>query len=211
MGSRISLLGKLVAGLAIFGLVAACGPGTIESGYGRIYLELNADGPKCGDQGCSGIADGVLEAWANIDEVSVHLARGGGWIVISETPVKVDLLRLPEHAADLGFAQIPSGKVTQIRLHVAVGSQSYVVEEGGSVVPMTVPSGMESGIKILGKFNVGPCTENVVSLTISDHHSAIHVHPDGQLTRYIFRPVIKLGEVVTEEGSCFGHSLKSCA
>jgi len=196
MDSKLRVTGRLVAVLAILGLVASCGPGYIEGGYGRVYLELNAAGTG------SGIADGVLEAWAMIDEVSVHMAGGGGWKVLSDTPVNVDLLRLPDHAADLGFGLIPSGKVTGIRLHVQVGSQSYVVEEGGSIVPMDIPSGMKSGILVKGKWNIGPCTENVIGLTSSDHHNAIHVHPDGQSTRYIFRPVIFAGEMLTEEGEC---------
>ncbi len=200
MESKLRLFGRLVAVVAIFGLVAACGPGTIDPGYGRVYLELNADGSKCGDGGCSGVAEGVLEARAQIDEVSVRVR--GRRVVLSDTSVNVDLLRLPDHAAELGIGLIPAGKINQIRLHVAEGSQSYVVEEGGSIVPMIVPSGMKSGIIVKGKWRIGACTENVITLTISDHHNAIHVHPDGQLRRYIFRPVIFAGDLITEEGEC---------
>jgi hypothetical protein len=198
MKSKLSL----IAILAVLGMLVACGPGYIEGGYGRVYLELNADGPRCGDGGCSGIADGVLEAWAMIDEVSIHIAGGGRWQVLSDTPVNVDLLRLPDHAADLGFGLIPAGRVTGIRLHVQVGSESYVVEEGGSIAPMEIPSGMKSGILVKGKWDIGPCTENVIGLTSSDHHNAIHVHPVGQENLYIFRPVIFAGEMITEEGEC---------
>ena len=38
MKSKLCLMGKVVAVLAIMGLVASCGPGYIEGGYGRVYL-----------------------------------------------------------------------------------------------------------------------------------------------------------------------------
>ena len=86
-----------------------------------------------------------------VKEVSVH-SDAQGWIVVNNTTRAFDLLRLTNGArVVLGETSLDAGVYTQIRLLLDVGS--YVVV-GGTRHPLTVPSGLETGIKLVHQFNI---------------------------------------------------------
>jgi hypothetical protein len=145
--------------------------------------------------------DGALsEANVVIDRVTAHAS--GGWVTVRDNvEVPVNVLRLGDHAVDLGFRDLPAGKITQIRLHVSLTATApYVVTESGEQIPLKVPSGMQSGIKIKGPWNVGECEEVAVDINL-DGKKSIWIHPTGHEDLYVLRPVIKTGKHVgTIEG-----------
>lgn len=89
--------------------------------------------------------------------VSAHVADGvsdslSGWEVLSADSASYDLLLLRNGVfATLGVAQVPAGHYTQIRLKLGPGSTVMV---DGTAYPLTVPSGMQSGLKLVGSFDV---------------------------------------------------------
>jgi hypothetical protein len=92
-----------------------------------------------------------------VQEVSVHRGDAdsdstSGWTVLSDGPQTYDLLNLRNGVfASVGMAKVLAGHYTQIRLKL--GSGSTVVIDGVSH-PLTVPSGFQSGLKLVGSFDV---------------------------------------------------------
>jgi uncharacterized membrane protein YgcG len=182
---RMSSIRWLVAALATVGLVASgvvsCGvtqgTGQPPPGYGQLEVML-VDAPL----------PQVKEIVVSIDKVTAH-ASGQGWVTISNDDVTVDLLRLQHHATSLGFANLPAGKVTQIRLYLQEGGAQYVTLASGAQVALKVPSGLQSGIKIKGPFQIEACEKETVTIDF-DGKKSIWVHPTGQGDLWILRPVI---------------------
>jgi Domain of unknown function (DUF4382) len=146
-----------------------------------------------------------------ITSVTVHVV-GEGWVPLPldvdppGSSLQVDLLQLQTYARSLGMLSLPPGKVTQIRLLVApdvtVGTGAemlnYVVlaDAGQTKAPLKVPSGYQSGIKIVGPWEIADCTETAVTLDF-DGKRSIWYHPTGQgnspeETGWILRPVIRV-------------------
>ncbi len=132
----------LVAALA-FGL-AACTSTTTTPGMGTVSVRLT-DAP------------GDFEAvHIVIREVAIH--RGdvadslSGWETIKADSTTYDLLTLQNGVfAALGQATLPAGHYTQVRLVLGAGS---TVTVDGITSPLQIPSGMQTGIKLVGSFDV---------------------------------------------------------
>ena len=151
----------------------------------------------------------VSEIWVKVTAVTIHYA-GAGWIPLANGvtyPVSVDLLKLQQTATTLGFLTLPPGTVTQIRLLIAdEDGANYVVlsappQGTDPKVPLKVPSGYESGIKIIGKWDVAPCSDTAVTLDF-DGHNSIWYHPTGHDDEWILRPVIRVRGAVTTPITC---------
>ncbi len=165
-------------------------------GYARMSVGLMSSTPV--QINGKGSAGDLSEVIVDVDRVTAHAA--GGWVTVSETPVTVDILRLGDSAVALGFGDLPAGKITQIRLHVLDASAPYVtLTADGSQVPLKVPSGMQSGIKIQGPWNLDECSLTSVTLDL-DRKKSIHVHPTGHEDLWILRPVIRAGGTSTGVG-----------
>lgn len=169
-----------VLGIAVLGLIAAlgCGKSTPTStGMGWIHLSLSdAAGPF----------DAVNLV---VREVSIH--RGddetGGWEVVkNDTAATFDLLQLRNGVfATLGIAPVPAGHYTQIRLKLDPGSNVVV---GGTPFPLTVPSGMQSGYKLVGEFDV-PARDSADVMIDFDAARSVHQTGNG---RYMLKPTARV-------------------
>lgn len=173
--------------------VWACSPsydgGEPTNGGSRLQVDL-VDAPNTA----------VKEIWVTISKVTAHSAQAG-WVTLFTGPsVKVDLLKLQSSVMQLGWANMPAGKVTQVRLYVEAGSTNEVVLPDGSHVPLKVPSGVQSGIKIKGPFDLSGCQTTHLTLDF-DGKKSIWVHPTGHADEWILRPVIhakKISKTGTE-------------
>ena len=103
----------------------------------------------------------------------------------------------------LGMTELPAGHYTQMRLFIGedpddgvniFGDQhdyaNYVVESGTTEqIPMKVPSGTQTGIKLVRNFSVvdGQRTELIL-----DFDAAKSVHRAGSSGKYILQPTIKV-------------------
>lgn len=147
-------------------------------GEGRLVVDL-VDAPN----------RAVKEIWVTIDKVTAH-SDTQGWVTVMEGTLSVDLLTLQAFAQPLGFARLPPGKVTQVRLYTAAAGPQYVVLPDGTQVALKTPSGTQSGIKVQGPWDISACHNTEVTLDF-DGHKSIWVHPTGQEELWVLRPVIK--------------------
>jgi hypothetical protein len=143
-----------------------------------------------------------------ITQVSVH--RGStvpadsdsvsGWQVLSTSPMTVDLLTLRNGVfTQLAVATVVAGSYTQLRLKLGAGS-TVVVD--GVTHPLFVPSGLQSGLKIQGPFNV---PGGGVADLLLDFDAARSIVLTGSGT-YILNPVVRAVQS-TNSGSIVGRVL----
>lgn len=132
----------------------------------------------------------------NVVKVTAH-STTSGWITVSPstisaaTPLTVDLLTLqaPAAAKSLGLVNLPPGTITQVRLYVSQDG-NYLVPLGSTArVPLKIPSGSQSGIKIQGPWTITACSQTVLTLDF-DGKRSIWSHPADLGNEWILRPVI---------------------
>lgn len=120
-------------------------------------------------------------------EVSAHI--DSNWIVLSDEQQIVNLLEFSNgKTTEIGSADVPIGQYTQIRLkivdaEVVVDAQSY---------PVTVPSGAQSGLKLITQFIIteGSSIELVVDFDVN--RSIITTGPPSAPKSYKLRPTLRV-------------------
>jgi uncharacterized protein DUF4382/carboxypeptidase family protein len=174
-----------VPGIAAL-LLAACG----GNDSGTINVKL-VDGPITGYKEI------------NVDILKVEIAGDGGWITLGEPNKVYDLLTLTGgvSATLVNGKTIPAGHYTQMRL--VLGSDNTIMLSDGTVADLTVPSGMESGIKLLVNFDVQPGTTRDVAIDFMAAHS-VQVVETGTSTQFILRPTITVVDNFLATGSVSG-------
>lgn len=166
---------KLLAGLLLALIVSGC-QGQL-SGQGKLRILLT-DAP----------AD-AKHVYVTISEVQAH-REGYAWETVVATPQTFDLLSLRNGAeAVLGDQALPAGSYTQLRL--VVSEASIVFEENGveTTYAVTVPSGLQSGIKLDIKFEVKPAEVTTLLLDFDAAKSIVETPPGSH--NYLLKPVIR--------------------
>ncbi|MBW6494842.1 MAG: DUF4382 domain-containing protein, partial [Burkholderiaceae bacterium] len=127
---------------------------------------------------------------------------GWGEIILTDDsgapmPKRFNLLALQNGVlADLGEARLPAGNYTQLRLVLAPNSgtdpmANSVVLSDDSELPLTTPSGQQSGLKL--KTNITVLADQVADFLIDfDAHKSIQVVKAGASGKYMLRPVIRV-------------------
>ncbi len=184
---RLVVAGLVLASAAF--LAAACSGA--RSGPGQLSVAL-VDAPPIG----------VDQISVNVTQVTAH-SDVAGWFPVSTTPMRLDLLRLQASPVVLGSVQLAKGRITQLRLYVSKdGNWVHVTgDPDGVQTPLVVPSGYESGIKILGPWDVGACTKTSVTLDF-DGLASLEVHPTGSGSEWILRPVVKVKKTDASPVAC---------
>ncbi|MDP2883594.1 MAG: DUF4382 domain-containing protein [Ignavibacteria bacterium] len=128
-----------------------------------------------------------------VTEVSVHQVNAdslSGWTVIDNTTRTFDLLKLTNGASGLlGTKKLDVGKYTQIRLKIGAGSNVVVA---GSSIPLEVPSGSQSGLKLNHNFDI--VANTLYELTL-DFDASRSLRVTGN--QYRLSPVIRVVANVT--------------
>lgn len=130
-------------------LVAACGGGSGGGSSGSLTLAVT-DGP----------VDGVDQVVVEFTGVTLKPQGGTAFDVVFDAPLAIDLKSLNSGNSELllDAETVPSGRYEWIRLNVNAEFDtvldSYVVEEGGGQVELRVPSGDNSGLKLVSGFTV---------------------------------------------------------
>jgi hypothetical protein len=181
---------RFLAPFLALAALAGCGQSPGSPGSGRVVVQLT-DAP------------GDYEA-VNLVVTGVSIHRGdddtGGWETLSDDTVTVDLLTLRNGVfLTLADAVVTSGHYTQVRLHLGEGSNVVV---GGVTHPLTVPSGMQSGYKLVGEFDVP--AGGLLELLL-DFDAARSVLQTGTGV-YMLRPTVRVIPVSTA-GGITGHVL----
>lgn len=140
----------------------------------------------------------------NVQSVQVHhsaTAEESGWITVASPNKTIDLLTLQGGVTETLAAQqtLDAGSYQMLRL--VLGSGNTLTLADGSTVDLTVPSGMQTGIKIPLNFTVQAGTTADVWIDFDGAHS-IHVVGTGS-GKYMLRPVVH-GFMKTATGSVSG-------
>ncbi len=190
-------LSLLVTAVVAAAACGASGRKPTPTGQGRLAVSL-VDAP----------APQATSVVVNITRVTAH-GDAFGWVDVTPpsispaTPLAVDLLALqaPATPIDLGLANLPAGRVTQLRLYVTRDG-NYVVPAGGTArVPLKVPSGTQSGIKVRGPWTLDACAQLSIVLDF-DAKKSIWYHPAQQGAEWILRPVIRTRGATSEPVGC---------
>lgn len=196
---------KTILAAAILTLVAACSsPSSNPTGSGALSVSLSVPASNGTNPSLASAPEDVTSVIVSVTKVRAHV-ESAGWILLSDAPVVMDLLALPSAGQALGLARLPAGKVTQLRLLVAE-TGNYVQTKDGAAVhqyPLDVPSGIESGIKISGPWEISPCNETALSIEL-EGKKAVWYHPTGHGSPWILRPVVHVKRVRYAPTSCEG-------
>ncbi len=178
---------NLMTPLVVLALIGCSKVPSIPEGAGRLEIRLT-DAP----------AD--FEA-VNItfSEISAHI--DSQWITISVDTVTVNLLEFTNgKTVELSSANVPVGRYTQIRLKI-VNAEVIV---SGQTIPVTVPSGAQSGLKLIANFNIIEGETVELMLDFDARRSIITTGPPHDPHSYRLKPTIRV-ITKTETGSVSGR------
>ena len=140
----------------------------------------------------------------NIQSIQIHQSSGAdenGWVTVSSPNKTVDLLKLQGGVVEALASNQTIGVGTYQMMRLVLGSGNTLTLTDGSIVPLKVPSGQQSGIKIPLNFTVQAGTTADVWIDFDGAHS-IHVVETGS-ANYILRPVVR-GFMQVATGSVSG-------
>ncbi len=136
----------------------------------------------------------LTDAFGNFERVDVTFSEiqahvDGEWVTVrDDEPVTVNLLEWNNgNAFLLGDAELPAGHYTQIRLKILNAS----VTMDGMTYPVPVPSGAQSGLKILVNFDIEPGSTYELVLDFDAHRSIVMRGRFPNPLRFIFKPIIR--------------------
>ncbi|HET8732187.1 MAG TPA: DUF4382 domain-containing protein [Anaeromyxobacteraceae bacterium] len=178
----------ILAAVVLGSFLGACGSGTSTTAPTmNVYL---VDAPSEG------------YAQVNVDVQKVEIASDSGWITLGTPGRVIDLLSLTGGvtATLANGATLPAGHYGQMRL--VLGPNNTVKLLDGTVEPLTVPSGQQSGVKLTVNFDVQAGTTYDVYIDF-DAHNSIFVHEAGASGKYILRPTVRAYDKL-ETGSISG-------
>lgn len=179
--SKRSLLVRGALALASLGaaaLLAACGGGG-SSNTGTLQLSLT-DAPACGYD----------HVWVDVQKLRINQSATAntsdvGWTDITVNS-RIDLLSLTNGILQtLGQVPLQPGQYQQLRL--VLGSNNSVVPTGGTETPLSVPSGMQTGIKLNADIAVAANQMADFVLDFNACKSVVHAGASGN---YLLKPVI---------------------
>lgn len=174
------------AALALGALaLAGCGGGgSMSDGNGMITVSLT-DAPVDSAAAVVIVFNGIELQRANGDRVNVDFDRKS-----------IDLLQLQNGVTgDLtAGATVPAGDYQWMRLKVLATQnsqdESYIQLQDGSRFPLWIPSGSETGLKLIHAFTVGQGSTTRLVVDFNLRKSVIA--PPGLAPNYLLKPVLRL-------------------
>jgi len=178
----------LAATAVIAAVLLGCGGGggtmSSSNGTGRITLAIT-DAPVDG-------ATAVVVRFTGIE----LKPEGGQAITITLDPaLSIDLLDLAGGSSRelLSDREVPAGRYQWVRLLIDAQQNtqsSYIEMADGQRFPLYVPSGSESGLKLIRGFTVAAGSASDFTLDFDLRKSVIA--PPGQAPNYILKPVLRI-------------------
>jgi len=111
--------------------------------------------------------------------------------IVNDTPQTFDLLTLQTVDKVIGVASLPAGNYSQIRLTVTAAS---VVDNAGTTFNLKVPSGAQTGIKLVDNFTITNNQITSITLDFNADQSIVrtgNIHAAGGV-QYLLKPVIQV-------------------
>ncbi|MGX5817423.1 DUF4382 domain-containing protein [Chitinophaga lutea] len=130
------------------------------------------------------------EVWIDVQDVRINVSDADDQNWTSLKGVKTGMYNLLDLVNDkdtvLADAEIPSGKLSQIRL--VLGDNNYIITNAGVKLPLTTPSAQQSGLKL----NIHqPVVAGIVNKLTLDFDVAKSIVEAGNSGKYILKPVIR--------------------
>lgn len=131
--------------------------------------------------------------------------------VFDFAPRQIDLLALDGGGSEILLSDelLPAGEYEWIRLKVDAGrdaSDSYIDLDDGSRHPLFIPSGNQTGLKLIRGFVIGAGSTHNFTIDFDLRKSVIH--PPGLGEPYLLKPVLRLVDNL-EVGSIAGTVAQS--
>lgn len=188
-----TLLASFLLAPLLFGLLAGCSGSSSSSATGTLKV---------------GITDKQSDSFANVVVAirEIRLVPSGmegapdndprlPLLVSYATPHPVDVLKLRFAQELLGTVVIPAGNYNQVRLILAdntgpaSNALNYVtlITAPAVKIPIKTPSGQQSGLKVVGRFEVKPGVINAILLDF-DPNTAIVNTGNSTNHDYILKP-----------------------
>jgi hypothetical protein len=133
-----------------------------------------------------------LQVNVDIKQVSVHYANGNNWVNLNTNAGVYNLLTLQNNITTVlaNNTQVPSGKVSQIRLLLGTNN-TVMLSADSSIHPLKIPSAYTSGVKINVDAQIP--SQNSVTITL-DYDADASVNKEGN-GDYIMNPVIRVKSI----------------
>ena len=135
--------------------------------------------------------------FVTIKQIDVHAENDmeGSWTTIAQPNRTIDLLTLANGVRQqLALVDLTSGYYTQMRLIIGDQAESteflyanYVVDKEGAAHEMKIPSGMQTGVKLVQGFTIN---ENGTTELTLDFDASRSVVVAGNSGKYLLKPTI---------------------
>jgi hypothetical protein len=174
---------SLVAASALF-LTGCGGDGSSAAETGRLTLAIT-DAP----------VDDATALVVKFTAIELKPESGDAITIELNPAPSVDLLALAggNSRALLEERSVPAGRYQWLRLVVETQENqptSYIDLENGSRFPLVVPSGAESGLKLIRGFTVA--AGSISNFTIDFDLRKSVIAPPGQSPNYLLKPVLRM-------------------
>jgi hypothetical protein len=184
----LSMHKPLWLSLVSMAILAACGGGSNDGPadqYGRINLGVT-DAPVDG-------AEHVVVEFTGVELKALNDADPD--VFDFTTPRRIDLLALEGGGSEILLRDevLPAGNYEWIRLKVNAGrtaSDSYVDLKDGSRHALFIPSGNQSGLKLIRGFTIGAGSTTNFTIDFDLRRSVIR--PPGQNGDFVLKPVLRI-------------------
>lgn len=166
-------------------MLLGCGGGDDGDPSGRLDLAVT-DAP----------VDGATEVVVEFTGVELQRSGGGERLQFDfAAPRQIDLLALTgtDSTLLLDDALVPAGQYEFIRLKVnssRTEPDSFIRLDDGSVHPLFIPSGAESGLKLNGAFVIGAGSTSDFTVDF-DLRKSVH-EPQNAQDAYFLRPTLRV-------------------
>lgn len=197
MNTRHLHVAALAALAGVTAVVAAAAPGRARPtppGHGRLVVSLAAAPSPEGGPARHPPPSRVL---ARIARVTLH-HEASGWRdvtppgVSAAAPLTLDLaaLRAPALPITLALADLPAGRLTGLRLHLAEDGHAVVPAGGAERAPLHLPGGAGAGVEVAGPWTLPACGEVTLRLDL-DVEASVRREPAAAGAGWSLRPVLR--------------------
>jgi hypothetical protein len=187
--AAVSVL-SAVACIVLLAYLAGCGGGgsmpadAPHPQFGRMNLRIT-DSPVTS-------AKRVVVQFTGLE---IQPVGGAAPEVFDFAPRQIDLLALDGGGSEVLLADemLPAGDYESIRLKVNAGrdgSDSFIELDDGSIHPLYIPSGNQTGLKLIRGFTIGVGGANNFTIDFDLRKSVIH--PPGLGDPYLLKPVLRM-------------------